>query len=95
MCSHAENTMARPTCSCTGHARARGTNAANAWGGPHAVAYEAEQERMQQMDGKAVIGEAAKKDGEADMQLHGLAWRRRSIGEAEREREWRGRNAVG
>jgi len=61
----------------------------------HAVAYEAEQERMQQMDGKAVIGEAAKKDGEADMQLHGLAWRRRSIGEAEREREWRGRNAVG
>ena len=93
MCSHAENTMARPTCSCTGHARARGTNAANAWGGQHAVAYEAEQEGMQQTDGKAVIGEAAKKDGEADMQLHGL-------GKAEalarpREREWRGRNAVG
>jgi len=53
----------------------------------------AEQEGMQQTDGKAVIGEAAKKDGEADMQLHGL-------GKAEalarpREREWRGRNAVG
>jgi hypothetical protein len=27
---------------------------------------------MQQTDGKAVIGEAAKRDGEADMQLHGL-----------------------
>ena len=73
----------------------------------HAVAYEAEQERMQQMDGKAAIGEAAKKDGEADMQLHGLAWRRRSIGEAtlaERERmarpkcgrmrHWRDRHAA-
>ena len=77
-------------------AMAQGENGANGWRGRHAVAHvhgKAERERRQQTDGKvkAVIGEAAKEDGKADMQLHGsLAtpahWRGRER-EKERERE--------
>ena len=69
----------------------QGENAADGWRGQHAVAYEAEQERMHKTDGKAVIGEAAKKDGEADMQLHGQERARPKCG---RMRHWRGWHAV-
>jgi hypothetical protein len=46
---------------------------------------------MHKTDGKAVIGEAAKKDGEADMQLHGQERARPKCG---RMRHWRGWHAV-